>query len=227
MSPETNADGSDPARLGVDLTAPGAVPEETPVQTVRQAAARAGQEGLGAVLAPSGWLPPDTGEDDAGAPVIAACGFPDGRQHDLVAASEARLAVQFGAVGVLLGLDPATVAHGGENAVITRLVTAREAVSEQVWLGVLLPARGTGAGLESLVRTAARAGVDAVVLDARGDAGEGLDRRVLECRAGLGGTATRVDALLGDATAVPGALDAGAGRVFLTDPYPLLSDAAR
>lgn len=226
MSPEANAAAAAPARLGVDLTAPGAVPDTTPAQTVRQAAARAGQAGLGAVLAPSGWLPPDTGEDDSAAPVIATCGFPYGRQHDLVAASEARLAVQFGAVGVLLGLDPAVVAHGGENAVLTRLVTAREAVSEQVWLGVLLPAATAGSGLEYLVRTAARAGVDAVVLDAR-ESAEDLDRRVFECRAGLGGTATRVDALLGDAEAAAGALEAGAGRVFLTDPYPLLADAAR
>ncbi|WKD59928.1 hypothetical protein [Corynebacterium caspium] len=84
-----------------------------------------------ALLIPAGWLPAQESLYD-GVRVIAAVGFPTGRHHSLIKATEARLAVQYGAAEILLALDDT---HG-ENELIADIMTVCEAVSEAVpvWL---------------------------------------------------------------------------------------------
>lgn len=96
-----------PEYLGLDLTATAGIPRETPARLVQSAVRAAHDAGIRSVTAPAGWLAADGGPEPGGPSLVAACGYPTGRHHDLVVASEARLAVQFGADAVLVALDPA------------------------------------------------------------------------------------------------------------------------
>lgn len=97
---------------------------------VGAAVERAQREGKTLVL-PSGWVPVDAGVYETTS-IMAAVGYPTGRQHSLIKAAEARLAVQFGAQSVLLALDDS---HD-ENQLIADIVAVREAISAEVPLWV-------------------------------------------------------------------------------------------
>ena len=85
-------------------------------------------------------------DDSAVLTIIAAVGFPSGRHHVLVKASEARLAISQGAHRVWASIDPS----GFEpNAVLSELITLREAAPSPAQLGVIVPgdvAAGGSAG---------------------------------------------------------------------------------
>ncbi|KQB84439.1 hypothetical protein [Corynebacterium oculi] len=133
-----------------------------------QAVARAIAEGENDLVVPASWVPEEIPE---GVRVIVACGFPTGRHHPLIKASEARLAVQSGATGALIVVD----ASAGEYAWTIDLVTAREAVSEQVRLAVGIDAQAPNRA--EIERVARRAGAEAVLLverDAAGGCGYGV-----------------------------------------------------
>ena len=70
------------------------------------------------------------------ADIISVAGYPTGRHHTLIKASEARLAIQSGASEVWVSLDE-TVADA--NAVLSELIAIREACPEPARLGLIVP----------------------------------------------------------------------------------------
>ena len=68
--------------------------------------------------------------------IISVAGYPTGRHHTLIKASEARLAIQSGASEVWVSLDE-TVADA--NAVLSELIAIREACPEPARLGLIVP----------------------------------------------------------------------------------------
>ena len=70
------------------------------------------------------------------ADIISVAGYPTGRHHTLIKASEARLAVQSGASEVWVSLDE-TVADA--NAVLSELIAIREACPDPARLGLIVP----------------------------------------------------------------------------------------
>ncbi|KQB87279.1 hypothetical protein [Corynebacterium lowii] len=121
----------------------------------RAAVAEAIEQGERSLLVPASWIPAEVPE---GVEMMAACGFPTGRHHPLIKASEARLAVQSGAVAVLIVLD----SSADEYAWMTDLITAREAVSEQVRLAAGIDVHGPHRA--EMEETARRAGAEEIVL---------------------------------------------------------------
>ncbi|CAB0489347.1 hypothetical protein FRC0126_00416 [Corynebacterium diphtheriae] len=98
-------------------------------------------------------------------PVVSWAGYPTGQHHSLIKASEARLAVQCGAGMVLVVPDPAAVVAGTSTALITELVTTREAVPHPASLALVLDTDLFAADV--IARTAEHAqaaGFDAVVV---------------------------------------------------------------
>ena len=77
------------------------------------------------------------------ADIISVAGYPTGRHHPLIKASEARLAIQSGASEVWVSLDE-TVTDA--NAVLSELIAIREACPDPARLGLIVPgAVGTNA----------------------------------------------------------------------------------
>ena len=70
------------------------------------------------------------------ADIISVAGYPTGRHHTLIKASEARLAIQSGASEVWVSLDE-TVTDA--NAVLSELIAIREACPEPARLGLIVP----------------------------------------------------------------------------------------
>lgn len=70
------------------------------------------------------------------ADIISVAGYPTGRHHTLIKASEARLAIQSGASEVWVSLDE-TVADA--NAVLSELIVIREACPDPARLGLIVP----------------------------------------------------------------------------------------
>jgi len=70
------------------------------------------------------------------ADIISVAGYPTGRHHTLIKASEARLAIQSGASEVWVSLD-ATVTDA--NSVLSELIAIREACPDPARLGLLVP----------------------------------------------------------------------------------------
>ncbi|MGV0326022.1 hypothetical protein ACUY2E_03515 [Corynebacterium confusum] len=104
---------------------------------------RALQEFSGPVLLSPHHLP-----QAAAGHVAAVAGFPTGRHHSLVKATEARLAVQNGAAEIWLAVD-ATL--NDPNSLLTDLITVREACPDPVVLGVILPAADAAPADSALV----------------------------------------------------------------------------
>ena len=70
------------------------------------------------------------------ADIISVAGYPTGRHHTLIKASEARLAIQSGASEVWVSLDE-TVSDA--NAVLSELIAIREACPDPARLGLIVP----------------------------------------------------------------------------------------
>ncbi|WP_297846729.1 deoxyribose-phosphate aldolase [uncultured Corynebacterium sp.] len=68
--------------------------------------------------------------------IISVAGYPTGRHHTLIKASEARLAIQSGASEVWVSLDE-TVSDA--NAVLSELIAIREACPDPARLGLIVP----------------------------------------------------------------------------------------
>ena len=101
------------------------------------------------------------------ADIISVAGYPTGRHHTLIKASEARLAIQSGASEVWVSLDE-TVSDA--NAVLSELIAIREACPDPARLGLIVPdapladatlTAAHQAGYQRLiVRSSATAGAD-------------------------------------------------------------------
>lgn len=95
--------------------------------------------------------------------VATVVGFPSGKHHPLIKASEARLAVSNGAHEIDMVIDIANALAGDENALISEIVTVREAVPAPVTLKVILEsALLNEEQLRTACRAAATAGADYV-----------------------------------------------------------------
>ncbi|NLE78927.1 MAG: deoxyribose-phosphate aldolase [Rhodococcus sp.] len=68
----------------------------------------------------------------------AVVGFPSGKHHSLVKASEARLAVQQGAAEIDMVIDVGAAVAGDFNAVLADVITVREAIGAHTVLKVIL-----------------------------------------------------------------------------------------
>lgn len=95
--------------------------------------------------------------------VATVAGFPSGKHHPLVKASEARLAVSNGADEVDMVVDVANAVAGDGNALLAEIVAVREAVPAPVTLKVILEsALLDEEQLRTACRAAAAAGADYV-----------------------------------------------------------------
>lgn len=70
------------------------------------------------------------------ADMISVAGYPTGRHHTLIKASEARLAIQSGASEVWVSLDETLT---DANAVLSELIAIREACPDPARLGLIVP----------------------------------------------------------------------------------------
>ncbi|MCG7465943.1 deoxyribose-phosphate aldolase [Corynebacterium tuberculostearicum] len=70
------------------------------------------------------------------ADIISVAGYPTGRHHTLIKASEARLAIQSGASEVWVSLDEIVT---DANAVLSELIAIREACPDPARLGLIVP----------------------------------------------------------------------------------------
>ncbi|MGN0097501.1 MAG: hypothetical protein ACI38U_15735 [Corynebacterium sp.] len=98
--------------------------------------------------------------------LVSVAGYPTGKHHPLVKASEAHMAVVNGAHEAHVVLDPANVVAGDSNAMISEIVTLREAVPYPARLRVAVGQTPVDdAHLEAFCRAAVTAGADVVVVD--------------------------------------------------------------
>lgn len=76
---------------------------------------------------------------DTGDLVVAAvAGFPSGKHHSLIKGSEARLAVQHGATEIDMVIDVGAATAGDFNAVLSDIITVREAMGDNAVLKVII-----------------------------------------------------------------------------------------
>lgn len=133
--------------------------------------------------------------------VIAVVGWPTGRHHTLIKAAEARLAGEMGADEVWVMASP----DGDTNATLAELIAVRQAVAPPLRLGAVVPP-----GHEE---AAAKAGVD-----------------VLAYEYGTPPPTTRIEVAaygeVPDINATIAALEAGATRVFATDPKAAVQESS-
>lgn len=154
--------------------------------------------------------------------IIAAVGFPTGRHHILVKASEARLAISQGAHRVWASVDTSTA---DANAALSDMISLREAVPYPAHLGIVVPdyaglqpngaepysdARASAQRCNELVSTCEFAKVDQLVV---------MPSEYSSAPVATGLPA--VTALLAAAQQlpdrIPTVLDAGAGRAASTE----------
>ncbi|MFH0410974.1 deoxyribose-phosphate aldolase [Corynebacterium sp. L4756] len=74
--------------------------------------------------------------------IVAVAGYPTGRHHTLIKASEARLAVESGAEEVWVSVDD-TIEDS--NTILSELITLNEACPDPVKLGLIAPENNSAA----------------------------------------------------------------------------------
>lgn len=106
------------------------------------------------------------GADD----IISVAGYPTGRHHTLIKASEARLAIQSGASEVWVSLDETLT---DANAVLSELIAIREACPDPARLGLIVPdAPLADSALKATINAAHQAGYQRLIVHS----GEAADR---------------------------------------------------
>ena len=110
--------------------------------------------------------------------VVTVAGYPTGRHHSLIKASEARLAVQSGAAEVWVAVDALL---GDATSLLTDLITVREACPQPAQLGLILPASENAL---AAAQAAAQAGFDKLVYSSPAQA-EQLQEKLAGQPAGL------------------------------------------
>ena len=93
-------------------------------------------------------------DNELPASIVSVAGYPTGRHHTLIKASEARLAVQSGAEEIWVSVDD-TIEEA--NTHLSELVTIQEACPDPVELGLFAPLDGASlnGGTPALAATAA------------------------------------------------------------------------
>lgn len=98
--------------------------------------------------------------------LVSVAGYPTGKHHPLIKASEAHMAVVNGAYEAHAVLDPANVVAADRNAMISEIVTLREAVPYPAQLRVAVGETPVDEEhLETFCRAAVTAGADVVLVD--------------------------------------------------------------
>ncbi|WP_039802191.1 deoxyribose-phosphate aldolase [Nocardia araoensis] len=95
--------------------------------------------------------------------VATVAGFPSGKHHSLVKGAEARLAVDQGAAEVDMVIDVGAARAGDHTAVLSDIVTVREAVGDRALLKVIIESAALpDEAIVQVCRVAERAGADFV-----------------------------------------------------------------
>ena len=154
--------------------------------------------------------------------IIAAVGFPTGRHHILVKASEARLAISQGAHRIWACVDTSTA---DANAALSDMISLREAVPYPAHLGIVVPdyaglqpsgsephsdARASAQRCSELVSTCEFAKVDQLVVMPPEHSSAPADTKMPAVTALLAAAQQLPDR-------IPTVLDAGAGRAASTE----------
>lgn len=99
----------------------------------------------------------------SGLVVATVAGFPSGKHHSLVKGAEARLAVEQGAAEVDMVIDVGAARAGDYSAVLSDIVTVREAIGDRAVLKVIIESAAlSDAAIVEVCRAAERAGADFV-----------------------------------------------------------------
>ncbi|WP_419198064.1 deoxyribose-phosphate aldolase [Nocardia vinacea] len=99
----------------------------------------------------------------SGVVVATVAGFPSGKHHSLVKGAEARLAVEQGAAEVDMVIDVGAARAGDYSAVLSDIVTVREAIGDRAVLKVIIESAAlSDAAIVEVCRAAERAGADFV-----------------------------------------------------------------
>lgn len=190
---------------------------------VAEAAREAAELGLRGIIVPAALLPGDTGE----VAVTALAGYPSGKHHSLIKATEARLAVDAGGRRVAVVADLGAAVARRHDEVFVDVLTVREAVGEEVELTVIveaaaLLARTDEETLAEVCRRVAQAGA-AVICTATGHhpAGPATPSVIRLIRRAVPSLTLQAGAVE-DAAAAAAALAAGADRLSSTVPGRLL-----
>ncbi|WP_297005721.1 deoxyribose-phosphate aldolase [uncultured Corynebacterium sp.] len=166
--------------------------------------------------------------------VASVVGFPSGKHHPLVKASEARLAVSGGAREIDMVIDIANAVAGDANALISEIVTVREAVPAPVTLKVILEsALLDEERLRTACRAAATAGADYVKTSTgfHPAGGATVDAvRIMADEVGrrpgrAGGLGVKASGGIRDWATAVAMLAAGATRLGVSSPEQILAGA--
>ena len=158
---EASALSRDQVAAAIDSTL--LAPEATR-QQVADLIGEAEQLGCGAVCVSPSMLPVGSlFSSDATLRLATVCGFPSGKHASLVKATEARWAVEQGAHDINVMVDLAAAVAGDTSALISELMTIREAVPKPAVLSVIVESAVLGEQqLRTAVRTCAQVGTDYV-----------------------------------------------------------------
>ncbi|MEU1428939.1 deoxyribose-phosphate aldolase [Nocardia sp. NPDC005746] len=133
-------------------------PDSTPAD-VTALVAEARELGVFAICVSPSMLPVRA----PGLVVATVAGFPSGKHHSLVKGAEARLAVEQGAAEVDMVIDVGAARAGEYGAVLSDIVTVREAVGDRALLKVIIEAAAlSDDAIVEVCRAAERAGADFV-----------------------------------------------------------------
>ncbi|WP_280339765.1 deoxyribose-phosphate aldolase [Nocardia neocaledoniensis] len=133
-------------------------PEATPAD-VEALVAEARRLGVYAICVSPSMLPVRA----PGLVVATVAGFPSGKHHSLVKGAEARLAVDQGAAEVDMVIDVGAALAGDFNAVLTEVITVREAVEDRAVLKVIIESAAlTDEAIVGACRAAEQGGADFV-----------------------------------------------------------------
>lgn len=112
---------------------------------------------LGSICVPASMVGNTHKAQEHGLRVGAVAGFPHGKSVPLIKAAEARFAVHSGASEISVVLDIAAVKAADENAVLSEIVTLREAVPAPITLNIIIESAVLNDTAITVVTRAARA----------------------------------------------------------------------
>ncbi|RDI52057.1 deoxyribose-phosphate aldolase [Nocardia mexicana] len=159
--------------------------------------------------------------------VATVTGFPSGKHHSLVKGTEARLAVEQGAAEVDMVIDIGAALVGDYNAVLSDIVTVREAVGDQAVLKVIIEAAALPDGaIVEVCRAAERAGADFVKTSTGFHPAGGASVHAVRLMADTVGGRLGIKASGGIRTAAAAAelIEAGATRLGLSRSREVLAE---
>ncbi|MEV0435169.1 deoxyribose-phosphate aldolase [Nocardia sp. NPDC050413] len=189
-------------------------PEATPDQ-VNDLIAEARKLGVYAICVSPSMLPVRA----PGLVVATVAGFPSGKHHSLIKGAEARLAVDSGAAEVDMVIDVGAAVAGDFAAVLTDIITVREAVEDRAVLKVIIESAAlTDEAIVGACRAAEKAGADFVKTSTGFHPADGASVHAVRLMADTVGGRLGVKASGGIRTAEDAAamIEAGATRLGLS-----------